>query len=117
MRVIAFIERRQRDVIRKILQHCGLWEEPRAPDAVPASTPPPVQAPLELRYEADHDYQPRRKKLTAGSRHSTLGPGHFPERFAAGDFCACVRRPGCDNVGDGQTSHADEHNGGNDGGR
>jgi hypothetical protein len=31
MRVIAFIERRQRDVIRKILEHCGLWEEPRAP--------------------------------------------------------------------------------------
>ncbi len=30
MRVIAFIERRQRDVIRKILEHRGLWEEPRA---------------------------------------------------------------------------------------
>jgi len=58
MRVIAFIERRQRDVIRKILEHCGLWEQPRAPDAAPASTPPPVQAPLELHYEPDPDYQP-----------------------------------------------------------
>jgi len=58
MRVIAFIERRQRDVIRKILEHCGLWEEPRAPALVPASTPPPVQAPLALRYEADPDYVP-----------------------------------------------------------
>jgi hypothetical protein len=55
MRVIAFIERRQRDVIRKILEHCGLWEEPRAP----ARTPPtPARASLELRYEADPDYVP-----------------------------------------------------------
>ena len=55
MRVIAFIERRQRDVIRKILEHCGLWDEPRAPARAP---PTPMQAPLELRYEADPDYQP-----------------------------------------------------------
>jgi hypothetical protein len=55
MRVSAFIEGRQRDVIRKILEHCGLWEEPRAP-----ARPPPVeaQASLELRYEADPDYTP-----------------------------------------------------------
>jgi hypothetical protein len=46
-------------VIRKILEHCGLWEERRAPAraaAPPAA--PPVQTPLELRYEADPDYQP-----------------------------------------------------------
>jgi hypothetical protein len=55
MLVIAFIERRQRDVIRKILEHCGLWEEPRAPARAP---PTPVQAPLQLRYEADPDYVP-----------------------------------------------------------
>jgi hypothetical protein len=42
-------------VIRKILEHCGLWEEPRAPARAAA---PPVQAGLELRYEADPDYQP-----------------------------------------------------------
>jgi len=59
MRVIAFIERRQRDVIRKILEHCGLWEEPRAPASVTRhSTPDTRQAPLELRYEADPDYVP-----------------------------------------------------------
>ena len=58
MRIIAFIERHQRDVIRKILEHCGLWEEPRAPALAPVSTPPPVQAPLELRYEPDPDYVP-----------------------------------------------------------
>jgi len=27
MKIISFIERHQRDVIEKILQHCGLWEE------------------------------------------------------------------------------------------
>ena len=28
MKIIAFIEARQGDVIRKILEHCGLWREP-----------------------------------------------------------------------------------------
>ncbi len=28
MRIIAFIERCQRDVVEKILRHCGLWEGP-----------------------------------------------------------------------------------------
>ncbi len=27
MKIIAFIERRQRAVVEKILRHCGLWEE------------------------------------------------------------------------------------------
>ena len=40
---------------RKILEHCGLWEEPRAPARAAA---PPVQAGLELRYKADPDYVP-----------------------------------------------------------
>jgi hypothetical protein len=30
MKIIAFIERRQTDVIEKILRHCGLWEESSA---------------------------------------------------------------------------------------
>jgi hypothetical protein len=35
MKIIAFIERRQADVIEKILRHCRLWEESsaRAPPA------------------------------------------------------------------------------------
>jgi hypothetical protein len=35
MRIIAFIERHQPEVIEKILRHCGLWDEPaaRAPPA------------------------------------------------------------------------------------
>lgn len=27
MKIIGFIKRHQRDVIEKVLQHCGLWEE------------------------------------------------------------------------------------------
>ena len=27
MKIIAFIERHQTEVIEKILRHCGLWEE------------------------------------------------------------------------------------------
>ena len=39
MRIIAFIERRQTEVVEKILRHCGLWEEG------PARDPPPVPEP------------------------------------------------------------------------
>ena len=38
MKVIAFIQGHQDDVIRKILQHCGLWEDP-----MPRPPPTPVQ--------------------------------------------------------------------------
>lgn len=37
MKVISFIERNQREVIERILRHCGLWEE------APARAPPPVR--------------------------------------------------------------------------
>ena len=30
LKIISFIERRQREVIEKILRPCGLWEEPSA---------------------------------------------------------------------------------------
>ena len=34
MKIIGFIDRHQREVIEKILRHCGLWEE------APARAPP-----------------------------------------------------------------------------
>ena len=40
MKIIAFIEARQDDVIRKILQHCGLWHPPTRPP--PRAPPQPV---------------------------------------------------------------------------
>ena len=43
MKTIAYVEARQDDVIRKILEHCGLWHDtpPRAP---PPAAPKPVRA-------------------------------------------------------------------------
>jgi hypothetical protein len=41
MRIVAFIERHQTDVIKKILRHCGLWEA--APARAPSSTPVAVE--------------------------------------------------------------------------
>ena len=40
MKIIAFIERHQTDVIEKILRHCGLWEE------ATARAPPRRQVPV-----------------------------------------------------------------------
>ena len=44
MRVISFIE--EEAVIRKILQHCGLWQEPpiRPPPTAPPAVPPQIRA-------------------------------------------------------------------------
>ena len=41
MRIIAFIERHQTEVIEKILRHCELWEE------APARGPPLLAGPVE----------------------------------------------------------------------
>ncbi len=63
MEIMAFIEARQDDVVRKILEHCGLWHDPpaRAPP-VPAAISRPVR-PIPLpesasgtRYEADPEF-------------------------------------------------------------
>ncbi len=40
MKIIAFIERDQAEVIEEILRHCGLWEE------APARDPPSVREPV-----------------------------------------------------------------------
>ncbi len=42
MKIIAFIEARQGDLVRSILEHCGLWHDPPL-------TPPPRPPPLTLR--------------------------------------------------------------------
>ena len=42
MKVIAFIERGQRDVVEKILRHCGLWEGPLR--TLPTARGPPNTA-------------------------------------------------------------------------
>jgi len=60
MKVIACIEAHQTDVIRKILQHCGLWHPP--PPRAPPRGPPtmaarPVRTPSPgYTYEIDPDF-------------------------------------------------------------
>jgi hypothetical protein len=39
MKIIGFIERRQHDVIERILRHCGLWEGPLRTLASPRAPP------------------------------------------------------------------------------
>jgi hypothetical protein len=42
MKVIAFIETRQGDLVRQILEYCGLWQDPPPPPPeVPPRSPPP----------------------------------------------------------------------------
>jgi hypothetical protein len=40
MKIISFIERRQKEVIERILRHCGLWEGPLRTLANARSPPP-----------------------------------------------------------------------------
>ena len=61
MKIISFIEARQDGVIRKILDHCGLWQEPppRAPPGPARSSHPDGQAnssPREVSHEVDPDF-------------------------------------------------------------
>ncbi len=69
MKIISFIERSQRDVIERILRHCGLWEGPLRTLASPRA--PPVgweratnaTAELELVPDADFLESERREQL------------------------------------------------------
>ncbi|MDG2012685.1 MAG: hypothetical protein P8J33_04220 [Pirellulaceae bacterium] len=45
MKIISFIERRQTDVIQRILRHCGLWQGFLRTHASPRA-PPTAQQPL-----------------------------------------------------------------------
>ena len=60
MRIVSFIEARQRDLVRTILQHCGLWDASAPP---PSSRAPPnaneapsSQSVGELRYVPDLEF-------------------------------------------------------------
>jgi hypothetical protein len=60
MKIVSFIERRQTDVIERILRHCGLWEGPLRTRASARSPPPgprhPTAAPDELELVIDGDF-------------------------------------------------------------
>ena len=61
MKIIAFIEARQGELIRKLLEHCGLWHDP------PSRAPPRASGPSQsvrsipkldpgFTYEVDPDF-------------------------------------------------------------
>jgi len=58
MKIIAFIEARQREVIRKILEHCGLWKDPppRAPPKLAFPTLQPPDPDPRRSVEVDPDF-------------------------------------------------------------
>ena len=58
---VGFVEARQDEVIRKILEHCGLWRDPpprappsHAPAAVPARTAPEPDARFNCEVHPDY---------------------------------------------------------------
>jgi hypothetical protein len=73
MKIVSFIERRQTDVIERILQHCGLWEGPLRTRASARSPPAGPQHPtaaadeLELIIDGDFLESERRTDQPAES--------------------------------------------------
>ena len=77
MKIVAVIEARQGEVIRKILEHCGLWHDPppRAPPSPsgPSHTPQQVPDPdpdSGVTYEADPEFleHARREETSGGDQ-------------------------------------------------
>jgi len=92
MKIIAFIEARQDNVIRKILEHCGLWRDPppRAPPSPAWERPACSDAPDSAYIvELDPEYI---EHLHAKNRASCLG-NHNPvnERFIVAFADARIR--------------------------
>ena len=60
MKIISFIERRQRDVVERILRHCGLWVGPLRtlanPRAPPRGTERDADEPRELQLVLDPEF-------------------------------------------------------------
>jgi hypothetical protein len=91
MKIVSFIECRQRDVIERILRHCGLWEGPlrtlasaRGP---PGRTPQVPDEPrdLELVLDPEFAWRPRRPVRHASVPRAAVGtrPG-VPVRPTSG---------------------------------
>lgn len=64
MKIIAFIEARQGQVVRQILEHCGLWQDPPPPNAnAPPRSPP----------------RPRRRSRASGVAGASAGRCPMPD--------------------------------------
>jgi len=56
MKIVSFIQPSQRDVIEKILRHCGLWEASSRAPPPDDRRPGPRPDLRELRYVSDLDF-------------------------------------------------------------
>jgi hypothetical protein len=77
MKIVSFIECRQRDVIERILRHCGLWPEP-------------------LR-----DQRPRTARSAGASPQTVVRPGIGPRSRVGGGRGDPVRYPSVERAEDG----------------
>jgi len=83
MRVISFIEARQEEVIRRILEHCGLWLGPLP--GLPPTRPPPVQKrpppPRDVQLVLDPEFaqEPAISGSSPPGRHMVLDPQYLAE--------------------------------------
>ena len=85
MQIVSLIEARQQEVLRQILEHCGLWQGP--PRQLPQPRPPPdrrqrkpsrpraVQLVLDIELDPD---VPTSRSPVAG-RHLVLDPEYLAE--------------------------------------
>ena len=75
MKIIAFIEAHQADLIRKILEHCGLWHDP-PPRALPRPVRSSPASDPGITHEVDPDFLEhlRREELDQPLTHDAAFP-------------------------------------------
>jgi len=83
MRIVSFIEARQEEVIRRILEHCGLWHGP--PHRLPPPRPPPQRRrrppPCEVQLLLDPEFavEPPPSSSREAGRHLVLESEYLAE--------------------------------------
>ena len=73
MKIIAFIKAHQADLIRKILEDCGLWQDPPPPHRTPAGS-------VELRF-GPRDHSRARRRLSGHLRRAELDQPELPQEL------------------------------------
>ena len=93
MKIIAFIEAHQADLIRKILEHCGLWHDP--PPRVPPRPSLPSRPALDGR---GNDVAPGREEALACQGPVRSSPASDPgiTHEVDSDFLEHLRREAMD---------------------
>ena len=83
MRVVSYIEALQEDVVRRTLEHCGLWHGP--PHRLPPPRPPPQRRrrppPCEVQLLLDPEFTADLATVgqSVTGRHLVLDPEYLAE--------------------------------------